>query len=191
MGVKNASRSERPGGKDRAGIFQDPVSHALVLTARPDAPVTVRRAERDDLPDLLAFLLSLVRETEQRSLDPATVAEGLIKALEDPEQRQYWVATTEEGDVVQTVGCCLVTTEWSDWTGTWYWWFQSVYVLPEWRGAEPGVWRRMYEQVCATALAAGVHTVKLYVHKTNERAMKSYGRLGMQRSDYVMYEADV
>jgi GNAT superfamily N-acetyltransferase len=162
-----------------------------VVSIRPDAPITVRRAVRDDLSDLLAFILALVRETEQRSLDPATVASGLIDALEDPEHRQYWVAVAHEGDEAQTIGCCLVTTEWSDWTGTWYWWFQSVYVLSDWRGKEPGVWNRLYETVCDAGLEAGVRTVKLYVHETNERAMKSYERLGMKRSPYLMYEADL
>ena len=157
------------------------------------ADVTIRRATRDDLPDLLAFILALVRETEQRSLDPGVVAEGLIEALADPAHRAYWVATLPrpEGDGTQSVGCCLVTTEWSDWTGTWYWWFQSVYVLPEHRGREPGVWRHLYEAVCAEALREGVHVVKLYVHETNGRAMKSYERLGMKPSPYRMYEASV
>lgn len=164
--------------------------HALVAR---DAPVTIRKAVREDLPDLLAFILNLVRETEHRSLDPATVAEGLISALAAPEHRQYWIAEVprDGGEGKEAVGCCLITTEWSDWTGTWYWWFQSVYVMPEWRGATPGVWSKMYEQVCRTGLEEGVRVVKLYVHETNERAMKSYERLGMKRSHYVMYEADV
>lgn len=154
--------------------------------------MTVRKAVRDDLPDLLAFILHLVRETEQRSLDPSVVAEGLIEALEDPRHRTYYVAEVprEEGGA-QNVGCCLITSEWSDWTGTWYWWFQSVFVLPEWRGPRPGVWTRMYEHVAEEALRTGVRVVKLYVHESNERAMKSYERLGMKRSRYLMYEADV
>jgi GNAT superfamily N-acetyltransferase len=134
-----------------------------------------------------------LRETEQRSLDPAVVAEGLLAALGDPAHRQYYVATvprSDEPDASEVVGCCLVTTEWSDWTATWYWWFQSVYVLPEWRGKRHGVWDQLHAHVLDEALRAGVRVLKLYVHETNERAMRSYERLGMHRSPYVMFEEE-
>lgn len=149
--------------------------------------LSFRSATSADRSTLLAFILELVRETEGRMLDAAVVARGLDEALASPAHRAYHVAELD-GEVV---ACCLVTTEWSDWTGTWYWWFQSVYVVPEHRGRPLNVWPRLYEWVCARALEAGCRVVKLYVHEDNARAQRSYERLGMQRSHYLMYEADL
>lgn len=174
--------------------------------AIPHPTITIRRATIDDASTLLGFILELVHETEGRRLDAGVVAKGLETALSDPAHRPYFIADvdgkvvadmhTERGGVPQTpervpVGCCLITTEWSDWTGHWYWWFQSVFVVPEFRGAPHDVWPTMYEHVCSEALAAGVKTVKLYVYETNERAKRAYVKHGMEPSPYQMYEADV
>ena len=31
------------------------------------------------------------------------------------------------------VASLMITREWSDWYNGWYWWIQSVYVMPEYR----------------------------------------------------------
>lgn len=155
--------------------------------ATPPDGLVFRPATPDDSSHLLGFILELVRESEGRTISAETVAHGLTAALDDPSHRPYFIA--ELNGV--PVGCCLITTEWSDWTGTWYWWFQTVYVVPEHRGLPLKVWPRLYEWVCARGLEQGVRVVKLYVHEDNVRAQASYDRLGMQRSHYHMYEADL
>ena len=148
-------------------------------------PITVRRAVSDDARDLLTFTLALVRETEKRDLDAAVVGRGIEAALREPSGRTYYVVERDG----KRIGQCFVTTEWSDWTGRWYWWLQSVFVVPAARGS--GVFEALWEKVRADARAAGVRTVKLYVHESNARAMRVYERVGLAPAHYRMFEAEV
>ena len=80
----------------------------------------------------------------------------------------------------------MLTREWSDWTNRWYWWIQSVYVRPEYRGK--GAYRAMYAKIKEMAGEAGVTQIRLYVDKTNYRAQEVYKKLGMDECHYLMYE---
>ena len=66
------------------------------------------------------------------------------------------------------------------------WWFQSVYVRPEYRGK--GLFGHMYRQVMEMAKEKDVKELRLYVEKENVHAQKVYEKLGMQQSHYYMYE---
>jgi GNAT superfamily N-acetyltransferase len=80
-----------------------------------------------------------------------------------------------------------VTTEWSDWTNGRYWWFQSVYVVPEWRGR--GVFRALWDHVENAARKEGdVASLRLYVERDNASARAVYEKLGMEESGYLVYE---
>ena len=81
----------------------------------------------------------------------------------------------------------MITREWSDWNNGWYWWIQSVYVVPELRGR--GVFKAMYAKVRELAAQEQVLQVRLYVDKTNTDAQRVYQRLGMEECHYLMYEA--
>lgn len=83
----------------------------------------------------------------------------------------------------------MLTKEWSDWTDKWYWWIQSVYVIPEYRGK--GVYKAMYNKVKEAAKAENISQVRLYVDKTNFRAQKVYQKSGMHESHYLLYEEDI
>ena len=81
----------------------------------------------------------------------------------------------------------MVTFEWSDWRNNWFWWIQSVYILPEARGRK--IYRRLYEFVKEQALESGnVCGFRLYVEKENVNARKVYEKLNMEASHYLMYE---
>ena len=82
----------------------------------------------------------------------------------------------------------MITFEWSDWRNSWFWWIQSVYISPEFRGK--GVYRQLYEFVVNKAQAQGdVCGFRLYVERENTRAQKVYEKLGMETSHYLMFEA--
>ena len=72
------------------------------------------------------------------------------------------------------------------WNAEWYWWVQSVYVKPTYRGR--GLFRAMYSKVKDMATQKGVSQVRLYVERTNLWARKVYERVGMQECHYLMYE---
>ncbi|MFN2383545.1 MAG: N-acetyltransferase family protein [Gemmatimonadota bacterium] len=153
-------------------------------TTTPGADtVTVRPATPEDAPRLADFNCRLALESEDRTLDAAMVETGARSILADPARGQYWLGI---GDG-EPVGCCLVTTEWSDWTAGRYWWLQSVYVEPAWRGRK--VFGALWRRVLAAARAAGdVTAIRLYVEAENRDGRAVYERIGMHPTPYLVYE---
>lgn len=151
-----------------------------------DRSPTVRRAGEADLPGLVERNVALAAESEDRALERETVERGVRTILADAARGAYWVAEVEGA----IRGQCLVTEEWSDWTGGRYWWLQSVYVDPEWRGR--GVFRALWNTVAGAAKAAGdVASIRLYVERDNRPARRVYETLGMLETGYRIYEKPV
>jgi ribosomal protein S18 acetylase RimI-like enzyme len=121
-------------------------------------------------------------ESEGCMLDKVKVTQGVTAAMLDESKGIYWVAKFEE----QTIGSLMLTREWSDWNNEWYWWIQSVYVIPEFR--RQGVYKALYQRVKEAAKENNVSQIRLYVDKTNHSAQKAYQNLGMHASHYLMYE---
>ncbi len=125
-------------------------------------------------------------ETEGRTLDPGKITPG-VAAVFDDDKKGFYVVAENGGDIV---GGLMVTYEWSDWRNAWFWWIQSVYILPEARGK--GLYRRMYDFVKQSAADAGhVCGFRLYVETENVHAQNVYDGVGMLRSHYLMYEEEV
>ena len=88
-------------------------------------------------------------ETEHKVLPPATIRAGVARVLADPQLGRYYVAECDG----RPVGCLMITYEWSDWRNGLFWWVQSVFVEPEYRGR--GIYRSLYQHVKQTAAAEG------------------------------------
>ena len=89
----------------------------------------------------------------------------------------------------EPAGCLLVTREWSDWRCGWFWWIQSVYVLPQARRS--GVFRALFRHVEQLAAAdPAVCGIRLYVERENERAQATYRHCGLDDAGYVVMEVD-
>jgi len=145
-----------------------------------------RDARDTDAEIIAAFNVAMARETEDKALDPATVLRGVRAVLADRALGRYLVAEID-GEVA---GCLLLTWEWSDWRCKTYWWIQSVYVRSDLR--ERGAFGALFEAVRGKALRRGdVCALRLYVEHQNERAKKTYRRLGMRAADYEMLELDL
>jgi GNAT superfamily N-acetyltransferase len=148
--------------------------------------VAARDARETDAEIIAAFNVAMARETEDKTLDPAVVLRGVRAVVADPSLGRYLVAEVD-GEVA---GCLLLTWEWSDWRCKTYWWIQSVYVRPDLR--RRGVFGALFESVRGEALRRGdVCGLRLYVEHENERAKKTYRRLGMRAADYEMLELDL
>ena len=146
---------------------------------------TIRTATVADVETVVANNAAMAMETEGRRLDPETLRTGVARVLSDPTRGVYYLAEIDG----RVVGQLLITREWSDWRDGWFWWIQSVFVVPEAR--RTGVYRVLHEHVVAEARrAADVCGIRLYTEQANTRAQQVYERMGMQRSAYVMYEAD-
>ncbi len=147
-------------------------------------PVCVRPARPDDRDVVTEFNLRMAQETESLHLDPLTVRTGVERVLSDLVRGRYFVA--EVNGVV--VGQTLITYEWSDWRNAWFWWIQSVYVHPDHR--RQGVFRALHQFIAEQARQTpDVCGLRLYVEEHNERAMRTYERLGMRAAGYLVYEA--
>ena len=144
--------------------------------------ITIRKATPEDAQVIIEFQQKMAWETEQLGLVPEVVTMGVNAVFADHSRGQYWVA--EESDLVKA--SLLITYEWSDWRNSNVWWFQSVYVLPEWR--RKGIFRMMYSQIKREAEKQGVAGLRLYVETNNSGAQKTYEELGMQSEHYKMYE---
>jgi GNAT superfamily N-acetyltransferase len=124
-------------------------------------------------------------ETEDKGLDEEKLRSGVLAALNNETLGFYLLAEIDG----RTTGQLMITTEWSDWRNAYFWWIQSVYVVPEFR--RRGVYRALDRQVRQDAQAAGnVCGIRLYVERTNHRAQQVYVNLGMSRSHYDMYEVE-
>jgi GNAT superfamily N-acetyltransferase len=144
--------------------------------------ITIRKATQDDAPVIIDFQQKMAWETEQLALVPDKINNGVKAVFENPVKGQYWVADND-GLVIASL---LITYEWSDWRNTDVWWFQSVYVLPEFR--RTGIFRRIYAHVRNEAEKQGVAGLRLYVETNNAPAQKTYESLGMLSEHYRMYE---
>jgi len=156
------------------------------MSAQQPISLSIRQATPADAEDLIAFNQAMAYETEGLRLATETLHAGIHTALSDPAHGFYLVAERDG----RVVGSLLVTFEWSDWRNGQFWWIQSVYVLPQYRGN--GVYRTLYTAVRERARARDhVCGFRLYVERNNTRAQRTYAALGMAPTPYLMYEETI
>jgi GNAT superfamily N-acetyltransferase len=145
----------------------------------------IRNARPGDIEHLVEFNRAMALETEDKPLDVDVLRRGVTRFVTDGSLGRCLVAV--QGDEV--LGTLSVTSEWSDWRNGLFWWIQSVYVRPEARGA--GVFTMLYAHTERLARAdPEVIGLRLYVERENERAQRTYARLGMHETDYRIYEVE-
>jgi ribosomal protein S18 acetylase RimI-like enzyme len=148
--------------------------------------MNIRIAEKQDASALVEFNQAMALETEGKKLNYEVLKSGVEAVFSDDKKGFYVVAETQE----KIVGGLMITFEWSDWRNSWFWWIQSVYILPEYRGRS--IYRLLYEYVKSKAEEEkNVCGFRLYVEKDNEKAQKVYEKLGMESSHYLMYEEQI
>ncbi|HEY0428122.1 MAG TPA: GNAT family N-acetyltransferase [Pyrinomonadaceae bacterium] len=148
--------------------------------------MNIRLAQKEDAPALIEFNQAMALETEGKRLDSEILKNG-VEAVFADERKGFYVVAESESEII---GGLMVTFEWSDWRNGWFWWIQSVYILPGERGR--GIYRLLYEFVKRKAgESKNVCGFRLYVERENTRARKVYEKLGMEESHYLMYEETI
>ena len=148
--------------------------------------IKIRKATPADTPVIADFNLRLAQESEGLALDAIRVQAGVRAILTDPSKGLYYVAEIAGA----VAGQLMLTYEWSDWRNGNMWWIQSVYVKPEFRRA--GLFRALFHHVQELARSQKeVCCLRLYVHADNTRACQAYERMGMNRTQYQIYDLDV
>jgi len=144
--------------------------------------ITIRRATVEDAQVIISFQQAMAMETEALKLNESVLEPGVKAVFSDPSKGEYYVAEND-GSVIASL---LITYEWSDWRNANVWWFQSVYVIPEFR--RKGVFRMMYSFISDEARKLDVAGLRLYVETNNSAAMRTYESMGMSSQHYTMYE---
>ena len=150
-----------------------------------DIDLTITLGKVSDIDAIVRFQADMAMESEGTMLDMDRLALGVTSAIND-EQRGIYLVARAEG---KPIGSLMVTREWSDWNNMWYWWIQSVYVMPEYR--KKGVYKAMYTTLKDMARENGVSQIRLYADRTNLAAQQVYKKLGMQESHYLMFEENI
>ena len=145
--------------------------------------VKARLARPSDEDAFVRGAMGNALETEGLRLDGAVVRSAVRKLLADPGRGLCFVA--EGGGAA--IATAYVTFEWSDWHDAWYWWIQSLYVLPGRRGQ--GVYTALYRFIQEEARRrGGVRSIRLYVERGNEKGLRAYRGHGMAEAPYLVFE---
>ena len=149
-----------------------------------NSKIIIRIAEEKDASALIEFNQAMALETEGKKLDSEKIEKGVKAVFQDEKKGFYVVAETESAEII---GGLMITYEWSDWRNGWFWWIQSVYILPAGRGKK--TYSRLYDFIKKEAEKKGnVCGFRLYVETENKHAQKVYEKVGMNASHYLMFE---
>ena len=145
--------------------------------------IRVREATDQDIPSIIDFQLKMALETENITLNIATLSQGIQRLFKDSSKGRYYVAVESS----EVIGCLMTTYEWSDWRCGTVIWIQSVYIPEIHRGK--GVYKKLYTFIQQLVRnEPDLRGIRLYVDKTNQSAQKVYTRLGMDGEHYQLFE---
>lgn len=150
-----------------------------------DLDLTITQGKASDIDTIVRFQADMAMKSEGTMLDIDRLTLGVSSAINDEQKGIYLVARAND----TPIGSLMLTREWSDWNNQWYWWIQSVYVMPEYR--KKGVYKAMYATLKDMAQENGVSQIRLYADRTNLSAQEVYQRLGMRESHYLMFEETI
>lgn len=132
-----------------------------------------------DLPTLVEFTSQEAMEAEGSAKAPERLEKGILAALEDDTLAMYWVLVHPSGEAM---GSISALTEWSDWNAGFYWWIQSMYIVPGQRGK--GYMTQLLNAVKSEMQKQDGLELRLYVHRDNKKAIRAYEKAAFERSPY-------
>ncbi len=149
-------------------------------------PLVIRPATPDDIPTLARFNQLLAFESEHITLDTETITQGVAMVLDHSSLGRYYVACRGQ----EVIGQTMISFEPSDWRNGLVVWLQSVYVVQEHR--RQGVFKALYQHVKDVACQMGsVRLIRLYVEKDNLQGLKTYQGVGMEQTNYLVFEGKI
>ena len=147
----------------------------------------VRRAEINDLDQLVEFTAAEAREAEGHIKETKTLKIGIKTALEEDSIAMYWVLMNHHNE---PVGSASALKEWSDWNAGYYWWIQSMYIEPGYRGK--GYMDLLLDAIRSDMKKQDGLELRLYVHEDNQVAIKAYKKSNFTFSKYrIMIQENI
>ncbi len=144
----------------------------------------IRKANKSDIQTIADFNIKMAMETEGKVLPEEVITNGVTHMICNEHLGFYLIAEIKD----KIVGSLMVTTEWSDWRNGFFWWIQSVYIIPEFR--RKGIYSSLYNHVKKTSQSENICGFRLYVEIENNIAIKTYENLGMEKTHYFLYEEE-
>ena len=144
--------------------------------------MSVRKATIADLMTLVEFTSQEAEEAEEAegsAKDLMILENGVKAALEDNSVAMYWVLIDE---LNVPIGSVSALKEWSDWNAGYYWWIQSMYIVPEQRGQ--GHMSKLLDAVEKEMKNQNGLELRLYVHQHNDKAIRAYEKASFEKSPY-------
>jgi ribosomal protein S18 acetylase RimI-like enzyme len=139
----------------------------------------VRRAEINDLDQLFEFTAAEAREAEGHAKETITLKIGIKTALEEDSIAMYWVLMDQHNE---PVGSASALKEWSDWNAGYYWWIQSMYIKPDYRGK--GHMNLLLDAIRLEMKEQAGLELRLYVNENNQAAIRAYKKANFAFSKY-------
>jgi len=139
----------------------------------------IRKAEINDLNSLIEFTIEEAKEAEGLNKLPDTLRAGITAALNDCSKATYWVIVDENN---RPFGNVSALKEWSDWNNGYYWWIQSMFISPRYRGK--GYLKLLINAVKSEMKRENGLELRLYVHQNNKVAIRAYEKVGFVISNY-------
>ncbi len=147
----------------------------------------VRRAELNDLDQLVEFTAAEAREAEGHTKETKTLMNGIKTALEEHSIAMYWVLMNQHNE---QVGSASALKEWSDWNAGYYWWIQSMYIRPDYRGK--GYMELLLDAIKSEMKEQNGLELRLYVHENNQSAIRAYRKANFTFSKYrIMIQKNI
>ena len=140
---------------------------------------SIRPAAENDIETLVDFTLREAAEAEGITLSVEGATTGVRGGFATPPLSTYWVAVDATDSIVASTS---VVKEWSHCHGGYYWWVQSLFILPDHRGS--GLVNQLIEHLATVSRSAGALDLRLYVHSSNRRARRAYSRCGFANAPY-------
>lgn len=142
-------------------------------------------ATKNDAMAICKHNIKMAKETENIDLTFETALQGVNNLIDDPSKGFYVLARVDD----HIVGQLMITFEWSDWRNSTIWWIQSVYV--SYLHRRKGIFQSLLSFVQELAKNHGISILRLYVHHQNTSAIEVYKKLGMNLTEYHMFESKV
>ena len=143
----------------------------------------VRIATRDDAGEIAKFNVLFAKETVNKNLSLALTTEGVHQVFAKFNNGFYIIAELD-GIIV---GLTMVTREWSDWNNGAFYCIQSIFVIHT--EHEKEIHDAIFNKAKALAKEHyDVCGVRLFVHQDDKETQKAYENLGLQKTQYRIFE---
>lgn len=149
----------------------------------PNSSISIRSAVVNDAERIANWQIAMALETEGMRLKPEVVLAGVKHVFAHPEIGEYLIAMVDG----TPAACTLLLREWSDWRCGNVLWIHSLYVEPKFRRS--GLFTALYSYIKNNVERDdALRGIRLYVDRSNQNAIATYSKIGMDGSHYQLYE---